>query len=261
MQQKILKVPNPGLDLALRILIVGREAMNGYLLAEALGKYPEYDPAAVSPPQLLPAISSRKTNLVVISADLHARPGHGMVLAKTVNRSYPEIPIILVLDQPEREEVIGAFRAGARGVFSRLQSMAEFHACIEHVRQGGLWAGHVEADYLLEALRSIPAPNPHTAGNAAPLTRRESQVVSCAAQGKTNKSIAQELGLSEHTVKNYLFRAFDKLGVSSRVELLFYLTTHGHLSSPASFEGFAAKPVRNLLRKTEDGDSLEEENG
>jgi hypothetical protein len=36
------------------------------------------------------------------------------------------------------------------------------------------------------------------------------------------------LGLSEHTVKNYLFRVFEKLGVSSRVELLFYFTTHGH---------------------------------
>jgi len=46
--------------------------------------------------------------------------------------------------------------------------------------------------------------------------------------------IASEMGLSEHTVKNYLFRAFDKLGVSSRVELLFYLTTRGHsFSKPA----------------------------
>jgi DNA-binding NarL/FixJ family response regulator len=56
-------------------------------------------------------------------------------------------------------------------------------------------------------------------------------VVKCAARGKTNKSIAAELGLSEHTVKNYLFRAFEKLGVSSRVELLFYLTVSGHTFS------------------------------
>ena len=49
------------------------------------------------------------------------------------------------------------------------------------------------------------------------------QVVHCAARGKTNKAIASELCLSEHTVKNYLFKAFEKLGVSSRVELLFYL--------------------------------------
>jgi DNA-binding NarL/FixJ family response regulator len=52
--------------------------------------------------------------------------------------------------------------------------------------------------------------------------------VQCAAVGKTNKTIASELGLSQHTVKNYLFRTFEKLGVSSRVELLFYFTTHRH---------------------------------
>ena len=55
-----------------------------------------------------------------------------------------------------------------------------------------------------------------------------------AAKGKTNRAIANDLGLSEHTVKNYLFRAFEKLGVSNRVELLFYLTIRGHSFGPAS---------------------------
>jgi len=53
-------------------------------------------------------------------------------------------------------------------------------------------------------------------------------VVQCAARGRTNKAIASELCLSEHTVKNYLFKAFEKLGVSSRVELLFYLAIRGY---------------------------------
>jgi DNA-binding NarL/FixJ family response regulator len=60
--------------------------------------------------------------------------------------------------------------------------------------------------------------------------------VQCAATGQTNKAIASELGLSEHTVKNYLFRAFEKLGVSSRVELLFYLTVRGHSFGPRKVE-------------------------
>jgi DNA-binding CsgD family transcriptional regulator len=51
------------------------------------------------------------------------------------------------------------------------------------------------------------------------------QVVRAATSGKTNKAIASELHLSEHTVKNYLFRAFEKLGVFNRVELPFYLST------------------------------------
>jgi hypothetical protein len=53
------------------------------------------------------------------------------------------------------------------------------------------------------------------------------------AKGYTNKVIGEKLGLSEHTVKNYLFRSFEKLGVSSRVELLFFLTMECQSPSPA----------------------------
>src|ERR1035438_3199397 len=70
------------------------------------------------------------------------------------------------------------------------------------------------------------------AGESSPLTLRELEVVKCAAKGKTNKVIAGELGLSEHTVKNYLFRAFEKLGVSNRVELFFSLTSRDHAVDP-----------------------------
>jgi DNA-binding NarL/FixJ family response regulator len=54
------------------------------------------------------------------------------------------------------------------------------------------------------------------------LTEREMAVVRCVADGLTNKEVAAELGVSPHTVKNYLFRIFDRLGVSSRVELIYY---------------------------------------
>jgi len=52
------------------------------------------------------------------------------------------------------------------------------------------------------------------------MTKREGDVVRLAVEGLSNREIARELGLTEHTVKNYLFRVFDKLGVSNRVELV-----------------------------------------
>lgn len=235
-------------EISLRILVVGRETLTGYLLADALGRQTEYDASAIAASQLMPAIAARKPDLVLISADLHERPGHGMELADAVNRRYPGILIVLLLDQPNRESVISAFRCGARGIFSGLQSTTELFACIEHVRKGGIWAGKMEADYLLEALKSIPAPNPPVSGASSALTRRESQVVHCAAQGKTNKAIARELSLSEHTVKNYLFRAFEKLGVSSRVELLFYLTTQGQGHGAFAAQSAESKPPRSSYR-------------
>jgi DNA-binding NarL/FixJ family response regulator len=112
--------------------------------------------------------------------------------------------------------------------------VAEFLDCVEHVRKGFIWAGALETTLLLDAIKCIPSPDIAMAGASSPLTERELEVVQCAAKGKTNKIIAAELGLSEHTVKNYLFRSFEKIGVSNRVELLFYLTLKGHSPGPAT---------------------------
>jgi DNA-binding NarL/FixJ family response regulator len=57
--------------------------------------------------------------------------------------------------------------------------------------------------------------------------KREEQVVALLSDGLSNREVARELALSEHTVKQYLFRIFDKLGRSSRVELVLYALSHG----------------------------------
>jgi two-component system, NarL family, response regulator DegU len=59
------------------------------------------------------------------------------------------------------------------------------------------------------------------------LTAREEQVVALVADGLCNREIGRELGLSEHTIKKYLMRIFDKLGISTRVELVLYAVCNG----------------------------------
>ena len=54
------------------------------------------------------------------------------------------------------------------------------------------------------------------------LTKREDEVVKLVADGLSNRNVAQKLGLTEHTVSNYLFRIYEQLGISSRVELVLY---------------------------------------
>jgi DNA-binding CsgD family transcriptional regulator len=70
---------------------------------------------------------------------------------------------------------------------------------------------------------------PINANGVELLSLREKQVVTALAEGLTNREIAERLSLSPHTVKNYLFRIFDKLGVSSRSELLS-LTLANHVT-------------------------------
>jgi two-component system nitrate/nitrite response regulator NarL len=210
-----------------RILIVDRDSMSSDLLANALGRDRSFDAVAVQSCDLLQSLAAREVDLVVIASDLQANSRNGFDLAHTVSRDYPNVFIVVLFNRSNHDSVINAFRSGARGVFSREQPMADFLDCVEHVSRGLIWAGRQETDVLLEAFRSIPALNVTNEDDSPPLTVRELQVVQCTAKGKTNKAIASELGLSEHTVKNYLFRAFEKLGVSSRVELLFYLTQRG----------------------------------
>jgi len=231
-EEKIVKIVQEVAP-AFRILIVDRDSMSSDLLANALVRDSRCDAAAIQSVDLLNAACTGEVDLVVIGAEVKSKSGNGFDLARMVSRAHPSVSIVILLNHTTQESVINAFRAGARGVFSRQQSMTEFLDCVEHVQKGFIWAGRQETNSLLDAFRSIPAPNLITAHDSPALTARELQVVQCAAKGKTNKAIANELGLSEHTVKNYLFRAFEKLGVSSRVELLFYLTLRGHTFMPA----------------------------
>jgi DNA-binding CsgD family transcriptional regulator len=59
------------------------------------------------------------------------------------------------------------------------------------------------------------------------ITKREAEVVRLVGEGLSNREIGQRLGLTEHTVKNYLVRVFDKLGVSNRVELARVVSSFG----------------------------------
>jgi DNA-binding NarL/FixJ family response regulator len=214
-------------------LVVDRDSMSSDLLANVLRREKAYNAAAVAAPDLLPILSKSPVDLVVIGAEVILNARSGLDLTQAVSRAYPNLLLVVLLNRSTRESVINAFRSGARGVFSRERPIEEFLECIEHVRNGLIWVQGKDATFLLEAIRSVPAPNLAIAIDTPQLTSRQLQVVQYAAAGKTNKFIAAELRLSEHTVKNYLFRAFEKLGVSSRVELLFYLTLSGHSFAPS----------------------------
>jgi two-component system, NarL family, nitrate/nitrite response regulator NarL len=214
-------------EASVKAAIVGRDFMSSDLLVHALVQNLNHEAVAVRPSDLLELLGARNIDLVIISADVEATLGCGFDLAADVSSAHPRLPILILLGQSTSEAVTKSFRSGARGVFERRRSMSEFLDCVEHVRKGLIWAGQEETNFVVEAFRSSPSPVVVAEGALSILTTRELQVVRHAATGKTNKAIAGDLGLSEHTVKNYLFRAFDKLGVSSRVELLFYLTIRG----------------------------------
>lgn len=204
-------------------MIVGRDTMSSSLLAEMIKRHLNCEAVNVRASELLPILNETAIDLVIISADINSNSGAGYLLANTVSRSYPALAIVILLDQPSKEATLSALRSGARGLFNIQQPLDRLIECIKNVRRGSIWAGPEETSFLLNALREIPALRVSNNFPADSLSVREMQVARAAARGKTNRAIANELHLSQHTVKNYLFRAFEKLGVTSRVELLFFL--------------------------------------
>jgi DNA-binding NarL/FixJ family response regulator len=121
---------------------------------------------------------------------------------------------------PDKELVIDAFRLGAVGVFSRNGPFERLCKSVEVVSQGQIWATSEELHYVLTAFAKSPKPPKLDPKVESRITVREAAVVRLAIEGLSNREIALRLALTEHTVKNYMFRVFDKLGVSNRVELV-----------------------------------------
>jgi DNA-binding CsgD family transcriptional regulator len=132
-----------------------------------------------------------------------------------------EMKIVVLLDSSKREVVLDAFRWGASGLFSRHEALETLSKCVRRVYEGQIWASTQQVGFVVDALASAPTVRAVGADGLNLLSKRELEVVRCLADGLTNREIAKRLGLSQHTIKNYLFRVFDKLGVSNRLELLF----------------------------------------
>ena len=220
----------------LRIAIVGQDVMSSSLLADMIKKELNCEAIRSRPSELVALISSSSVDVVVINADFNTKAGAGYELASTVSEEFPDVRLVMLITEPSRDATITALRAGACGIFNRQEPISQFVDCIRHVRDGSIWAGPTETRFLLEALKELPALSVSSGGASLALSARELEVVRYAARGKTNREIAVELRLSEHTVKNYLFRAFDKLGVSSRGQLLFYLATKTNNAKPPKAE-------------------------
>jgi DNA-binding NarL/FixJ family response regulator len=163
-----------------------------------------------------------KVNVAVIGLALKDDPFGGLKLLRRLVRERPKVNCVVLMDEDDREIIIEAFRSGAVGVCGR-DTYAHLCKCIRCVSEGQVWANSRQCRYILETLVQGLPPFVSDAKGRLLLSSREQEIVSNVAKGMKNREIAALLDLSEHTVKNHLFRIFERLGVSTRVELILHM--------------------------------------
>ena len=229
--------PQRALTESISVLIADADRMSAHLIAEGLmrGRH-DFDVVAIANSfgETIREIEKNQPDIALISAHLQDGRMRGYHVLQYLQMLSPKTIAIMLIPDSERDLVVDAFRGGAKGVFCRLQSIKLLPKCIRTVHGGQIWADNRNLAFVLEFLTQLkPLRLVKPGGGMARLTPRESQVVQLLADGLSTRDISQNLALTEHTIRNYLSAIYEKLGVSSRVELALYAVAREDLSRPA----------------------------
>ena len=228
----------------IRVLVADNSRIHTRLLADALRRDPALEaiPFESESAGLVAAAVAGNIDVLVMGSNFDEQSSRGFEVLRELRKARRQIHSVLLLASSKDELVLKAFYAGAKGLFSKNDPLELLSECVRNVYEGRVWANPHAIEIAVEALASAPAVRTSDASGMRLLSKRELQVVRCLAEGLTNREIAEQLKLSQHTIKNYLFRIFDKLGVSSRVELLFMT-----LSDNAPAQNTPAEPPNEQL--------------
>jgi DNA-binding NarL/FixJ family response regulator len=143
-------------------------------------------------------------------------------LREMMNDAAP-VRVILLTAAAEKEQIVEALQLGARGVVLKDSATQILLKSIRAVMNGEYWVGRESVSNLVQYLRGLIGSSGSTARQRRyGLTPRELEIVSAVVAGYANKEIAEHFKISEDTVKHHLSNIFDKVGVSTRLELALF---------------------------------------
>ncbi len=166
----------------------------------------------------------------VLLLDL-AMPRHtGLDALRDLSSSGKAAPvrIILLTAAVEKKQIVEALQLGARGVVMKDSATELLLKAIHAVMGGEYWVGRESVSNLVQYLRNLmQTTNEESKQKKFGLTPRELEIVSAIVAGYANREVAEYFKISEDTVKHHLSNIFDKLGVSTRLELALFAVNQG----------------------------------
>lgn len=144
-------------------------------------------------------------------------PGeHGLQALKTLRKSHPGVPVVMLSSQEDQPTVLRTVQLGAMGFIPKSASSAQLFEALRTVLARGIYVPPLSLAY---ASSPAPAP-PRTRAADLGLTPRQTQVLWLILEGKPMKLIASELGLTHNTAKTHVSAVLRTLGVTTRTQAI-----------------------------------------
>jgi DNA-binding NarL/FixJ family response regulator len=165
---------------------------------------------------------ARRLRPQVILMDLKLPHLDGVEAIRAILAEQPDLGVVVLTGTEGDEQVLAAVEAGALGYLAKTSKREDFILAIRQVARGELWLPPRLTRKLLAHLK------PRFGGGLGEqLTSRETGVLNLLAKGRSNHQIAQELNITEATVRTHVSHILDKLGVSNRVEAVLHALRAG----------------------------------
>ena len=164
-----------------------------------------------------------KPDIMLLDLAMPRVPGLEALRDLSVGSGTNGVKVILLTAAAEKHQIVEALQLGARGVVLKDSATQLLLKSIHTVMTGEYWVGREAVSNLVQYLRNLVQSSGEEAKQKKfGLTPRELEIVSAVVAGYSNKEIAEYFKISEDTVKHHLSNIFDKLGVSTRLELALF---------------------------------------
>lgn len=169
-----------------------------------------------------------KPDILLLDLAMPRQPGLEALRELSSGPVSNPVRVILLTAAAEKKQIVEALQLGARGVVLKDSATQLLLKSIHTVMAGEYWVGRESVSNLVQYLRNLVQSSEGDARQKKfGLTPRELEIVSAVVAGYSNKEIAEYFKISEDTVKHHLSNIFDKLGVSTRLELALFAVNQG----------------------------------
>jgi DNA-binding NarL/FixJ family response regulator len=212
----------PDVSKPIRLVVADDHAILLESLSALLGMQPGFEVVgkALNGTQAVQMVELYRPDILVL--DLLMPEGDGFSVLRTLEHSHIRVASVVLTGSENQLDYVQAVKLGARGLVLKGDNPEKLFAAIRTVSNGELAFSSDLANQVVTAIATEPREQP---GNLTRLSRREQQIVALIARGMKNKDIAQELRISENTVKRHLQSVFSKTGTRDRLELAVLAVT------------------------------------